>query len=128
VPADRNLPYTYEKDGGRYDDKRIGLKLAQVLPPQAAIMTRSGRIGFYYGRRYTMPPQTDVAGLVAAARREKIDFLIVTPVMVGMRPQFEFLMDPVNNPSRPRPLPPELELVGVDQFPGGIPYLVYRFR
>lgn len=128
VPADRDIPYSYTKDEGRYDEKRIGLKLAQVLPPGAPIMTRSGRIGFYSGHPYVMPPQGDFTTLVAAARRDGIQFLVATPQLVRMRPQFEFLLRPIEEPQRPLDLPPSLEFIAIDELPGGIPFILYRFH
>lgn len=128
VPADRNLPYQYTKDGGRFDDKRIGLKLSKTLPEPAVLMTRSGRIGFYSGRRYVTPPQTDYAGIVDYAKKNKVDYLIATVQLFNMRPQLEFLYGPLIDPGRPFTPPPELELIAVDQLPGGLPYIVYRFR
>jgi hypothetical protein len=128
LPADRNLPYHHTKDGGRLDDKHIGLKLSKSLPAGAAIMTRSGRIGFYSGRRWMVPPQADYAEIVAYARKYKLDYLIATDQILGMRPQLEFLFAPLLAPNRPFTPPPELELVLVNQEPGGLPYIVYRFR
>ena len=128
VPADRDLPYHYTRDEGRYDDKRVGLKLARTLPKDAVLITRSGRIGFYSGRSYLTPPQTDYAGLIEFAAKNKADYLIATLQLLGMRPQLEFLYGPILEPGRPFTPPPELELVSLSQEPGGLPYIVYRFN
>ncbi|HBG08130.1 MAG: hypothetical protein A2075_09450 [Geobacteraceae bacterium GWC2_58_44] len=128
IPSDRNVPYHYTRDGGRYDDKQVGLKLAQTLPKDAVLMTRSGRIGFYSGRTYLTPPQTDYAGIVEFAAKNKADYLIATGQLLGMRPQLEFLYGPILDPDRPFTPPPELELVSLSQEPGGSPYIVYRFK
>jgi 4-amino-4-deoxy-L-arabinose transferase-like glycosyltransferase len=128
VPADRNQPYLYTKDGGRFDDKRVGRKLGKMLPESAVLMTRSGRIGFYSGLRYLTPPQTDFAGIVDFARKNKVDYLVATVQLLNMRPQLEFIYTPIIDPGRSFVPPPELELVAVDQLPGGLPYILYRFR
>ncbi|HEY5514197.1 MAG TPA: glycosyl transferase family 39, partial [Geomonas sp.] len=104
------------------------LKLSKTLPEPAVLMTRSGRIGFYSGRRYVTPPQTDYAGIVDYAKKNKVDYLIATVQLFNMRPQLEFLYGPLTDPGRPFTPPPELELIAVDQLPGGLPYIVYRFR
>lgn len=128
VPADRNLPYHYTRDGGRLDDKRIGQRLDKMLPESAVLMTRSGRIGFYSGRSYQTPPQTDYAGIIDSARKNRTDYLIATVQLLNMRPQLEFLFGPIIDPGRPFTPPPELELVAVSQEPGGLPYIVYRIK
>lgn len=128
IPADRNTPYSYTKDGGRFDDKRIGLRLNKVLPKEAVLMTRSGRIGFYSQHPYVIPPQTDYAGIIDYARKNKVNYLIATIQLLNMRPQLEFLYGPILDPGRPFTPPPELELITVAQEPGGVPYLVYLVR
>lgn len=128
IPADRDVPYDYTRDGGRYDDKRVGQKLAKTLPENAVLITRSGRIGFYSGRRYLTPPQTDYKGIVDFARKNKADYLVATVQLLNMRPQLEFLYAPIIDPARPFNPPPELELVRVDQEPGGLPYIIYRIK
>ena len=92
------------------------------------MITRSGRIGFYSERKYLLPPQTDYSGLLKFAKESKVDYLIATPQLLNMRPQLEFLFTPILDPGVPFTPPPELELVAVAQEPGGLPYIVYRFR
>ena len=75
-----------------------------------------------------MPPQTEYAGMVEYAKKNGITHLIATAQLLGMRPQLEFLFTPVLDPGVLFTPPPELELVAVRQEPGGLPYLVYRFR
>jgi len=128
VPADRDKPYHYERDGGRLDEKHIGQRLKKELPANAVMITRSGRIGFYSERKYLLPPQTDYSGLLKFAKESKVDYLIATPQLLNMRPQLEFLFTPILDPGVPFTPPPELELVAVAQEPGGLPYIVYRFR
>jgi len=124
VPADRNTPYHYTKDGGRFDDKRIGLRLNKVLPREAVLMTRSGRIGFYSQRHYVIPPQADYTGIIDHAKKNGATHFIATIQLLNMRPQLEFLYGPILDPTPP----PELELLTVAQEPGGVPYLVYRVK
>jgi hypothetical protein len=128
LPADRDQPYHYTKDGGRFDDKQVGLKLSKSLPAGAVIMTRSGRIGFYSGHRWLVPPQAGYAEIIEQARKSKADYLVATVQLLNLRPQLEFLYGPILDPGRPFTPPPELELVAVDQLPGGLPYILYRFR
>jgi 4-amino-4-deoxy-L-arabinose transferase-like glycosyltransferase len=128
LPPDRNLPYDYNKDGGRFDDKRVGQKLSKTLPAGAVIMTRSGRIGFYSGHRWMVPPQADYAEIIQNARKNGADYLVATVQLLNLRPQLEFLYGPILDPGHPFTPPPELELVAVDQLPGGLPYILYHVR
>jgi 4-amino-4-deoxy-L-arabinose transferase-like glycosyltransferase len=128
IPADRTIPYHYSKDGGRFDDKQIGLHLNKMLPAGAPIMTRSGRIGFYSQRSFVMPPQADYKEIIEYARKNKIEYLIATVQILTIRPQLEFLYGPLLNPEQQFTPPPELELISVAQEPGGMPYIVYRFK
>ncbi len=128
IPADHSKPYEFSRDGGRFDDKRIGLRLKKLLPENAAIMTRSGRIGFYSGLRYSMPPQASYAEIIAYAKKNKIDYLIATPQLYAIRPPLQFLFAPLLEPERQFTPPPELELVHIGQEPGGASFLIYRFR
>lgn len=128
VPSDAGLPYRPDRDGGRFAEKQIGLKLAQTLPKDAVLVTRSGRIGFYSGRPFLMPPKTEYKALVDYARRHGAGYLVVTHQFLELRPQMEFLGAPILHPERPFAPPPELEIVSVVHEPGGIPYILYRFK
>jgi 4-amino-4-deoxy-L-arabinose transferase-like glycosyltransferase len=128
VPSNDGRPYDPASDGGRFAEKQIGLKLAQTLPKDAVLMTRSGRIGFYSTRPFLMPPQADYPTLVRYARSHGVDYLLVTMQLLQLRPQLEFLYDPLLYPGRPFSPPPELELVSVVQEPGGLPYILYRIK
>lgn len=97
VPADRNKPYHYEDDGGRYDHRRIGELLKKHLPSGSKIMTRSGRISFYAEMENVGMPQTDVLEMVATARKNGVRYIIVDGMLVGMRPQFGLLFAPLLN-------------------------------
>lgn len=128
LPADRGQPYNYTQDGGRYEDKLVGLRLRTLIPPGETIMTRSGRIGFYSGHPYVLPPQADVAEIIAFARERRVGYLVANLQLLAVRPQLEPLFAPLFAPGRPPLLPPVFELVYLGQEPGGLPYLVYRFR
>lgn len=121
-------PYDYSQDGGRFDDKQVGLKLRTIIPEDAIIMTRSGRIGFYSQRSFQLPPQADLAEIVAFAKKNSISYLIATLQLLNMRPQLAELYNPLNNPTERFTPPFNMELVYLGQEPGGLPYLVYRFR
>ncbi len=128
VPVDRNAPYSFEQDEGRYDDKRIGIRLRSLVPQGAVIMTRSGRIGFYSERPYVIPPQTDFSGILDNARQNRVSYLVATLQMLRMRPQLEPLYVPLIYPQKKLLLPPGLELAYIGREPGGLPYLLYRLR
>lgn len=119
-------PYDYLQDGGRRADKHIGLRLKSILPKDAVIMTRSGRIGFYSERSYVLPPQESFEAIMAFAAKNRVTHLIVNPQLIGMRPQLEFLFQPVLSPETPFTPPAGLQLAYTGQEPGGLPYLVYR--
>lgn len=128
IPADRNVPYDYTRDGGRLDDKHVGMRLRTILPAKAVLMTRSGRIGFYSLREYVLPPQTDYAGIIDFARKNRVTHLVATIQLLNVRPQLELLYGPILDPGQRFTPPPELELVHVGQEPGGLPYIIYRIR
>lgn len=97
IPKDADKPYTLEKDGGRYDQKRIGLLLRQYLPQGSTIMTRSGRISFYSEFPTVYTPQSDIAEMYDYARQNKVRFFIVDGLLRQLRPQFEPLFKPLNS-------------------------------
>jgi len=97
IPADRNKPYQFEDDGGRYDQRRIGELLKKHLPPGAKIMTRWGRISFYAEMENVGMPQTDLKEMVSTARQKGARYIIIDGMLAGMRPQFELLFLPLFN-------------------------------
>lgn len=121
-------PYHYEQDGGRYDDKQIGLRLRSLVPEKATIMTRSGRIGFYSQRSYVLPPQGTLEDILVFAKERNVSYLIATLQLLNMRPQLAVLYDPLRNPDGNFTPPSGMELVYEGVEPGGLPYLVYRLR
>jgi hypothetical protein len=120
-------PYHYSQDGGRFDDKQVGLRLKGLLPPEAVLMTRSGRIGFYAERRMVIPPEADLQSSLDFARRQGVTHIIANIQLYSMRPAFEPLFAPLLVPGAVTSVP-EVELVYAGQEPGGQPYLVYRLR
>jgi len=125
-PSERNVPYHYTQDEGRYDDKQVGMRLRKILPQNAVIMTRSGRIGFYAQRPYVMPPQADMGEIVSYARQQGVTHLVATIQLLNLRPQLEPLFGPILTPGAGIKPPAGFELVHAGQEPGGLPYLVYR--
>lgn len=95
VPADRNIPYHFSQDGGRYDHKRIGLLLNEYLPKSARIMTRWGRVGFYADRGWVDMPQASLEEIVATARKSGARYIVVDGALVGLRPQLGVLFEPL---------------------------------
>lgn len=95
IPADRNKPYHFADDGGRYDHRRIGEILKKYLPPGSRIMTRWGRISFYAEMENTGMPQTDLMEMVDTARKSRARYIIIDGMLAGMRPQFEPLFTPL---------------------------------
>ena len=128
LPADRNVPYSYTQDGGRFDDKQVGIKLRSLIPENAVIMTRSGRVGFYSQRQYVLPPQAEFAEILDYARMNKVSYLVANLQLLNVRPQLMPLYSPLIEGRRNDPLPSGVELVYIGQEPGGLPYLLYRFK
>jgi hypothetical protein len=96
IPKDRNKPYHFEDDGGRYDQKLMGLMLQKHLPSGSKIMTRWGRIAFYYSDRdYTQMPQVELDEMISIARRERVNFIVADGMLMGIRPQFAQLYVPL---------------------------------
>ncbi len=122
------LPYHYEQDGARRDDKHIGQRLKKLLPPDAVLMTRSGRIAFYAEKPMIIPPQESYGEIIAYAHKNKSTHLVVTPQLMTMRPQLEPLFGPLINPGAPFVPPPEFRLVYMGEEAGGLPYIVYQFN
>jgi len=120
-------PYHYTQDGARRDDKHIGQRLKKMLPPDAVLMTRSGRIAFYAERPMIIPPQESYADIIAYGRKNRATHLIVTNQLMNMRPQLEALYGPIIYPGAPFVSPPEFKLIYRGEEPGGLPYLVYQF-
>lgn len=119
-------PYHFNQDQGRRDDKHVGQRLKTILPPDAVIMTRSGRVAFYAERPMVIPPQESYAEIMAYAAKNKVTHLIATLQLMDMRPQLRHLFAPIDNPGAPFTPPAGLQLVYAGQEPGGAPYLVYR--
>jgi 4-amino-4-deoxy-L-arabinose transferase-like glycosyltransferase len=119
-------PYQYTQDGGRQDDKHIGQRLKQLLPADAVIMTRSGRIAFYAEKPMVIPPQASYGEIIAYARKNRVTHLIVTYQIMNMRPQLAPLFGPLNDPGVPFEPPPEFRLIYAGAEAGGLPYIVYQ--
>jgi len=119
-------PYLFTQDAGRRGDKDIGRRLKSILPQNAVIMTRSGRIGFYSERPFVIPPQEPFEAIMAYAAKEKVTHLIVTAQLIYLRPQLALLFAPLQNPQAPFIPPPGLKLVYTGREPGGMDYLVYN--
>ncbi|MBT0665306.1 glycosyltransferase family 39 protein [Geobacter pelophilus] len=77
--------YLPESDGGRRDQKNLGLVLKKNLP-SGKIMTRWSRIAFYSEREWANIPNTDYDGILTAARRAGARFLIVDGGLYDIRP------------------------------------------
>jgi hypothetical protein len=88
-------PYHYSQDGGRYDQKRIGLRLKKLLPPGSRVMTRWGRITFYSEMEMVMIPQAGYPELLDAIRTGKVKYVIVDGMLTNARPQFGLLYRPL---------------------------------
>jgi hypothetical protein len=125
VPADRNKPYRCEDDGGRYDQRRIGEFLKKQLPPGSRIMTRWGRISFYAEMENIGMPQAGLMEMIDTARKNKVRFLIIDGMLVGMRPQFQPLFGPLfNSPEKVLYMPGAQE--NITPLPGVRLHLLYK--
>jgi len=91
-------PYDLEMDGGRYDEKLMGMMLKRYLPPGSLIMTRSGRIAFYSGLPRVDIPQADLATIIQTAREQQVRYLVVDGRQITLRPQLGVLLDPLRGP------------------------------
>lgn len=119
-------PYNYEQDGGRRDDKHIGLRLKKILPPDAIIMTRSGRIAFYAEKPMIIPPQEPYEKIMDYAQKNRVTHLILTIMLANMRPQLQPLFAPLENPGVPFTPPAGIKMIYAGIEPGGLPYIVYE--
>jgi hypothetical protein len=95
VPSSPPPPYDPAMDGGRYDQKQLGLIVKRHLPPGSPIMTRSGRVGFYSGLPRVDMPQADLPTILATARAGKVRYLVIEGQLVDMRPQLGILLMPL---------------------------------
>jgi uncharacterized membrane protein (UPF0136 family) len=98
IPPNRNSPYHYSQDGGRYDHKLMGQLLRKYLPPGVNIMSRWGRIGFYAERGRVEFPQTDLEETIKIARKSGAKYLILDGQLLGSRPQLAILFSPLDVP------------------------------
>jgi 4-amino-4-deoxy-L-arabinose transferase-like glycosyltransferase len=120
-----NIPYRPDMDGGRRDQKNIGLILKQQLPP-GKIMTRWARIAFYAEREWVNIPNTSHDEIMKAARESKVRFLIVDGELnhyrQGLSPELFRLFGPE--------FPHNLSSTNTDRTarvaPGLLPYFIYR--
>lgn len=126
IPRQRP-PYDFNQDGGRFDDKQVGLRLKSILPPQAVLLTRSSRIGFYANRPVVIPPEAELRSSLDFARKNGVTHIVANMQLLGMRPAFEPLFQPLMAPGSVTPVP-GVELVYTGQEPGGQPYLVYGLK
>jgi hypothetical protein len=121
-------PYHYEQDGGRFDDKQVGLRLKRILPKGSVLMTRSGRVAFYADMPMVIPPQAEPARILEYARKNRVTHLVANIQLMNMRPQLEYLFTPLIQPGA-RFIPPTgMEIVHIGEEPGGLPYIVYRLN
>lgn len=107
--------YLPSHDGGRRDQKRIGLLLKENLPP-GKFMTRSARIAYYAEREWTNIPQASYVEILQTARRSGVRYLIVDGKLKGARPQLRELFMPLNS------MPPGKRLY-VSRGDGGIHFM-----
>jgi len=98
IPRKPPPPYTLQMDGGRYDEKLMGMMLKRYLPPGSLIMTRSGRIAFYSGLPRVDIPQADLATIIQTAREQQVRYLVVDGRQITLRPQLGVLLEPLEGP------------------------------
>ncbi len=87
------VPYDPESDGGRRDQKNIGLLLKENLPP-GKIMTRWARLAYYAERDWTTIPKTGLEEIIRAARENGVRFIVVDGGLQRLRPGLGPLFDP----------------------------------
>jgi hypothetical protein len=94
VPAKSTGEYRPDDDGGRRDQKNIGLLLKQHLPP-GKLMTRSGRIAYYADRDWQTIPKAPLGEILRTAREGKVRFLVVDGGQLSIRPELGPLLRPL---------------------------------
>lgn len=120
-------PYDFTQDGGRFDDKQVGLRLKKVIPQGSKLMTRSSRVGFYADMAVVIPPEADLPASLEFARKNGVTHIVANMQLFAMRQAFEPLFLPLMVPGSTESVP-GIELVYIGQEPGGQPYLVYLLR
>ncbi len=73
--------------------------------PGTIVVARKPHIAYYLNMTLEMfPPVTTQEELFSALRRVKASYLYYSPMEAGLRPQFQYLLDPAKAPSGLRPL------------------------
>jgi hypothetical protein len=73
--------------------------------PGTIVVARKPHIAYYLGMTLEMfPPVTTQEELFDALRRVNASYLYYSPMEAGLRPQFQYLLDPARAPSGLRPL------------------------
>ena len=95
VPAKSTAEYRPSDDGGRRDQKNIGLLLKEHLPP-GKLMTRSGRIAYYADRDWQTIPKAPLQEILRTAREGKVRFLVVDGGQFSVRRELGLLLKPLD--------------------------------
>jgi len=96
----------------RLEHKTLGLWLKDRLPRDAVVMSRYPAIAFYADVKWEPTPNAEFEALMRYARFQKVDYFVLDEGETNsLRPQLAYLFDPDQ-------IPPELELVHVDQSTG----------
>ncbi|HEY5975716.1 MAG TPA: glycosyltransferase family 39 protein [Geobacteraceae bacterium] len=120
-----DTPYNPEMDGGRRDQKNVGLILKQQLPP-GKIMTRWARIAFYAEREWVNIPNTSHDEIMKAARASKVRFLIVDGELINYRPGLSPELFRLFGPEFPQKILSTNTVRTARVVPGLLPYFIYR--
>jgi hypothetical protein len=95
-------------DSGPAEVVQVGrwFEANQPLPKTGTIVVaRKPHIAYYLGMTLEMfPPVTTQEELFEALRRVNASYLYYSPMEAGLRPQFQYLLDPARAPSGLRPL------------------------
>jgi hypothetical protein len=100
--ADLSGPFLYPRP---VEYRQAGLALQQQISPGAAILTRKRQIPFYAGGVWVWLPFTDLAGVLAHAKRRRIDYIALDQYTTpSLRPQLAYLLDPTQAPANLSPI------------------------
>jgi hypothetical protein len=100
--ADLSGPFMYPRPTGY---RTAGLALRGEIPAGAHILARKRQLPFYANGVWEWLPYADLDGVLAHARREGADYLVLDQFTIpDLRPQLAYLLDPTKAPAGLTPI------------------------